>query len=66
MSYPLYVIHAPILLVIGGVLARSHATAYLPKWLIGLMIVVILVGLADALNRWFDVPVRRYLGRRLA
>ena len=66
MSYPLYVIHAPILLVVGGVLARTHATAYLPKWLIGLMIVVILVGLADALNRWFDVPVRRYLGRRLA
>jgi peptidoglycan/LPS O-acetylase OafA/YrhL len=66
MSYPLYVVHTPILMLLGGVLSRLHAADRAPAWLIGVVIAAMLIMLADALNRWFDVPLRRYLKRRLA
>lgn len=68
-SYAVYVLHQPAGALFGRLLQRgAHldlddpavAQAGLAVFAVGLL------GAAWAIDRWFDVPVRRWLGRRWA
>ncbi len=53
LSYPLYCIHFPVLILAAG--RGVHLTS----------VVILLVGIAWALDRWFDKPARALLQARL-
>jgi peptidoglycan/LPS O-acetylase OafA/YrhL len=61
-SYGLYVIHMPMLYFIGMALGRAHLR---PNPAIALVVLIGLTGLAYALDRLVDEPVRRWLTVRL-
>ena len=61
MSYPLYVIHFPLLYWLGYLLARR-----MPEWAsLPVSLVLMLLCAFVALKLW-DEPVRRWLSRRPA
>lgn len=61
LSYPLYVIHFPLLYLVGWLLARR-----MPEWAsIPVSIALMLLAAFVALKLW-DEPVRRWLSRRTA
>lgn len=60
LSYPVYVLHMPLGDLLEGALAAPLAP-YAP--LAGVLFAAGLVGLAWALDRWFDQPLRRFLTR---
>jgi len=63
LSYPLYVLHWPILLVLvsgGGLLAVGPGTDHL------LLVAPVAIAAAWLADRYYDRPVRAWAGRRLA
>ena len=66
LSYPVYVLHTPIALIVAGiwkVSAASDPTAAMPLSG-GMMVVAVLLG-SYCLTRWYDVPLRAWLTIRL-
>ena len=66
LSYPVYVLHTPIALIVAGiwkVSAASDPTAAMPLSG-GMMVVAVLLG-SYGLTRWYDVPLRAWLTTRL-
>ena len=65
VSYPLYVIHIPLMQLLERAMTvlRIDKAAVAP-WA-GLALGGFVVALAWALDRWYDVPVRRWLTMRL-
>ena len=66
LSYPVYVLHTPIALIVAGiwkVSAASDPTAAMPLSG-GMMVVAVLLG-SYCLTRWYDVPLRAWLTTRL-
>lgn len=61
LSYPIYAIHYPLMFLWLFAAKRAHLP--LAAQLIGF--VLLTAGLAWALNRWWDVPVRRWLNARI-
>lgn len=62
LSYPLYVLHRPLSEMLAGPLG-TPLVAYAP--LGGTMLVVVLVGVALLLDRFYDQPLRRFLSQRM-
>jgi peptidoglycan/LPS O-acetylase OafA/YrhL len=62
MSYPLYAVHYPILMLIAGLGKRFVSGA--PPGVSIYLFAIPLVLLALTLGRWYDGPVRRWLGRK--
>jgi len=62
MSYPLYAIHKPLgsLAVLA---ARRYAPALMsaPPVLVGIPYILLVIGLSLAIERFYDLPVRRWL-----
>ena len=58
MSYPLYTLHAPALIIAGGVGGGLH----LPKAAILVMTFVLIATITTVYTRWMDRPARRWLG----
>ncbi len=63
LSYPVYLLHWPLHSALLHVLAWKGIA---PSFGIGLVFVAALVGLALGLERWYELPVRRWLTRSLA
>lgn len=64
-SYPFYAIHVPMLLLLDTCIATTGAAPSLAAFgLSGVLVVCALIfGLALALDRFYDQPVRKQLGR---
>jgi len=62
VSYPLYLIHFPLIQIVGGLLIQRH----LPGLLLPAAVAFgpAAVALAWSLDRWVDAPVRKLLARR--
>ncbi len=66
VSYPLYMLHGPVLaLLVGLALRRGYAADMIPLWYrqIGMLLVVLACA---PVARRFDTPLRRWLTGRLA
>jgi peptidoglycan/LPS O-acetylase OafA/YrhL len=63
LSYALYVIHAPAIVLFDGLTKRLRLP--LPQAAIGAVFVVLALGVSILLDRYFDVPVRGALTRWL-
>jgi peptidoglycan/LPS O-acetylase OafA/YrhL len=64
-SYPVYITHAPLALLYGGIFTRlTHHDAVTAAPLSGLIFLPCVIGAALAFDRYFDVPVRAWLGRQ--
>ncbi len=62
VSYPLYAIHYPVLMLIAGLDKRFVSEA--PPGMAIYLFAIPLIGLSLMLSRWYDAPVRRWLARR--
>jgi peptidoglycan/LPS O-acetylase OafA/YrhL len=64
LSYPLYAVHYPLVRAICYLLNRHHAA--IPVRLAACAGgIVLIIGISWAVFRFYDLPVRRYLSRRL-
>lgn len=61
VSYPLYAIHYPVLMLIAGLDKRFVSEA--PPGMAIYLFAIPLILLSLALGRWYDAPVRRWLAR---
>lgn len=62
ISYPLYTIHYPFVVVISNLLKMRHWQAFAPEAALGT--VLFTVALASAATFWYDQPVRAWLNRQ--
>jgi peptidoglycan/LPS O-acetylase OafA/YrhL len=60
-SYALYALHAPILIFLADVLAKTRFHA--PAMVVGPIVIIVLLILADLADRIFDGPIRAALMR---
>ena len=65
LSYPLYVIHYPFMYLFYGFLIKEERYTLASAWPQALAVVVGCLLLAYALLKCYDLPVRRYLARRV-
>lgn len=63
LSYPIYAIHYPFVVVLSNIAKARHAQTMAP--ILAVLTLLIVVVAAWAASEWYDVPVRRWLGRRL-
>jgi peptidoglycan/LPS O-acetylase OafA/YrhL len=63
ISYPLYTIHYPFVVVFSNLIKMQHLQAYAPLAALGTILFVVLAASAAAF--WYDEPVRAWLKRRL-
>jgi len=63
ISYPLYMIHAPLALMTAAIIARMEIVS-IPAWA-GMAFLATLVLLAAAADRYYDRIVRGWLARRM-
>ncbi len=64
ISYPLYIVHYPIMYIFYKWLIKNHLYTWSETWGIALMVIVSSILLAYACLKLYDEPVRRYLARR--
>lgn len=57
-SYPVYVLHAPLSKILGFLLKK------MPVPVGGVVLVLVVVGAALLLEKFYDIPVRKYLTRK--
>jgi len=61
LSFPLYLVHYPVLMVFN---ARLHPTGFLQRASVTAAFVLVSVGLAYLVLKFYDEPVRAWLGKR--
>lgn len=61
ISYPLYAIHTPLIWLIGGALGLMDHD--IPELMLGIAAIPMTIVAAYFLLRFYDEPLRRYLGR---
>ena len=61
ISFALYAVHAPL----AGLFHRAADLRILPPPVMAALYLAVVLALATAAHRWFDVPVRRRLAQRL-
>jgi peptidoglycan/LPS O-acetylase OafA/YrhL len=64
ISYPLYITHFPILYVYYGWIVNKQVSLK-QAWPVGLLVLAISIGVAYLTSRLYDIPVRKWLTRRL-
>lgn len=62
LSYPLYILHVPVFLWLEAVFAKTHLDAYLHGTRAAFIAGPIAIAAAFAVSRFYDIPVRRWLG----
>ena len=62
-SYPIYVIHVPLGLILENLLGNQFIGQHAP--MIGLLYMVALIAFSVAMEKFYDIPVRRWLSKRL-
>jgi len=66
LSYPIYVLHTPLLLVVGGALTVvMHQNAMSLAPLSGLLMIITVLSASYIALKVYDTPVRRYLSGQL-
>lgn len=65
ISYPLYIIHYPFMYLFYAWLIDSHLYTLADTWYVALTVVVGCMLLAYLLLKCYDIPVRRWLTKRL-
>lgn len=65
ISYPLYIVHYPIMYVFYAWLIEKRCYSLLDCWAQVLLVIVSSVLLASLCLKLYDEPVRRWLGRKL-
>ncbi len=66
VSYPLYMLHGPVLaLLVGLALRQGYAADMVPLWYRQSGMLAVVIACAPV-ARWLDMPVRRWLTARLA
>ena len=65
LSYPIYALHTPLLVLAGVVLRRLHAAPAAPAPLAGIVALAATAGVAMAVARMCDLPLRNRLGALL-
>lgn len=63
LSYPLYTIHVPLLMITVGAFKMVHIEK--PSFSIVLACAIVFLMAAFLVNRYYDVPLRRFLNTRL-
>lgn len=64
ISYPLYIVHYPIMYIFYAWLIEEKRYTLGDTWLVALMVVVASILLAFLLLKFYDEPVRRFLARK--
>lgn len=65
LSYPLYVVHYPFVVVFSNLNKSSH-TGMATAWLGALATIIAVLGFAYLAERFYDAPLRAWASRRLA
>ncbi|MGP8025780.1 MAG: acyltransferase family protein [Acidocella sp.] len=65
LSYPVYVIHYPFVVVISNLCKSSHA-GVAASWLGAMVTILVVLVLSALAARFYDAPVRAWASRRLA
>ncbi|MDE8344292.1 MAG: acyltransferase family protein, partial [Acidocella sp.] len=63
LSYPLYVVHYPFVVVVSNLLETLHAGSA-ERWLGAVATMAMAIGFATLAAAWYDAPLRAWLGRR--
>lgn len=66
ISYPLYMVHYPIVYFYVAWISNNKGIAMVQAWPYALLILVGSIGLAYAALKWYDEPVRKWLRNKLA
>ncbi len=61
LSYPVYAVHMPMLLIAAGAWARLGLEGTIWQPIAGIVLIAVILVTAWALHRWWDVPVRAWL-----
>ena len=64
ISYPLYIVHYPIMYIFYAWLIEEKRYTLGDTWLVALMVVAASILLAFLLLKFYDEPVRRFLARK--
>lgn len=65
ISYPLYIIHYPIMYMFYKWLIEKKIYTFEASWGVSIMVIIVCILLAYACLKLYDEPVRRYLAKRL-
>lgn len=64
ISYPIYITHFPLVYVYTAwVVNGKHTLAEPQSWIVGLMTVMISIIMAYVFMKFYDIPVRKWLGK---
>ena len=64
ISYPLYIIHYPIMYIFYAWLIEEHHYTWGATWGVALMVIIASILLAYTILKLYDEPVRRYLTKK--
>ncbi|MBZ9837760.1 acyltransferase [Mesorhizobium sp. CA3] len=65
ISYPIYIIHTPMLMIIAGAGKAFSIDPFAHHPLFGIVMAAMVVVIADIATRVYDEPVRRFLQRQM-
>ena len=65
LSYPLYIVHYPIMYIFYAWLIRNDIYTLRDCWSVALLVIVSSVSLAYICLKFYDEPVRRWLSKKL-
>ena len=64
ISYPLYIVHYPIMYIFYKWLIKEKLYTLGETWGVSVMVIIVSILLAYACHKLYDEPVRRYLAKR--
>jgi peptidoglycan/LPS O-acetylase OafA/YrhL len=65
VSYPVYVLHYPFVVTLSN-LTKAHHLGGVAQVGVGMFTLVLVLGVSSLASRFYDIPVRRWLARRLS
>ena len=64
ISYPLYIVHYPIMYIFYKWLIEKRVYTFSETWMVSSIVVISSILLAFILLKFYDEPVRKYLSKR--
>jgi peptidoglycan/LPS O-acetylase OafA/YrhL len=64
LSYPLYIVHYPIMYIFYAWLIRNDIYTLSDCWAVALLVVASSIALAYVCLKFYDEPIRRWLSKR--
>lgn len=65
LSYPLYIVHYPIMYVFYAWLIENRLYSWSETWTVSMLVILSSVALAWICLKFYDIPVRRFLAEKL-